>query len=863
MDSKYTVLALAFLLTFSAIPIVYSSPPKGTVLSPSQVDTHGPRISTVVFSVISSDAALESALAGGTIQAAEWTFSVSSFNSMAGNPNVYENTTAGYWFGGIAFNALQPYMNNAHFRRAIAYLTDYSYIQTTVLSGVLGTATPYVMPCTEYGFMCGNEPAAYGYSTTQAAIELAAAGLHPSNGGVAIAPGSANSSTTWCTSGALPCPSGDTFAPVLTYSPGTPFRAALAEGLAASAEEIGFVITAKPAGIHPGEIWSLTGCHPGTYVPSTGYNTAPVFNGSYLAYYNNSASSWSMYAYAWVSSNSYELQAMVWNSAYACTSINFGNFYNTTMDYDSNAVLYATTVSGAETGAINLAKVEMQQLPYVSGYFTNTLYADYIAGWTGYANEPTTGPNAGGGLYYTLLNIHQTDALTGGTLNLAIHQKADQGGMNPLYNTNWIWQEDLWGEVYGTPLATPPTQFTTVNSFLNYMTTSYLVTPYTGKIPSGSFYYQTPGWSCGTNCKIPKTITNGEVITLNFARNITWSDGVRFTAKDYQYSLYVWDIAGSLKIPDIVTPYSWVLTGPSGLIASHVTVGSKVDSISIYINSLSVWNPADVIVPVMPQHVLQYFNPDRITTVINTLDTTLPYVSDVGYFTQSGNGTKVPTAPKWMKYEPSMEIGTGPFTLASYSESTGGGELTANVNYFRTAWFADINATTNNLLAGNTYAHNFTISEYIYNPTSTTYCGVSAGTNGYCPITGKVSGESSVKVSKVVELEYCTGVSVPTGGTTCSMIVNSLTGKPVTYNLVHHIVYTCTNGGTVTTTTGTKTSHSCPTGDKLVKTYTNGYTLAVDTTGFARGYYEVILSTSFSFQGLSRTWYQATGFEVS
>jgi len=91
-----------------------------------------------------------------------------------------------------------------------------------------------------------------------------------------------------------------------------------------------------------------------------------------------------------------------------------------------------------------------------------------------------------------------------------------------------------------------------------------------------------------------------------------------------------------------------------------------------------------------------------------------------------------------------------------------------------------------------------------------------------------------------------------------------LTGKPVTYNLVQHILYSCKNGGTVTTTTtGTKTSYSCPTGDKLVKTYTNGYALTVDTMGFAPGYYEVILRTSFSFQGLSRTWYQATGFEVS
>jgi len=862
MDSKCAVLALAFLLTFSATPAAYASPPKGTVLSPSQVDTHGPRISTVVFSVITSDAALEIALVDGTIQAPEWTFSVGSFNSMASNPSVHENTTAGYLSEGIAFNALQPFMNDTYFRRAITYLTDYSYIQTTVLS-VAGTATPYVMPCTEYGFMCGNEPAAYGYSTTQAAIELAAAGLHPSDGGAAIAPGSANSSTTWCTSVTLPCPSGDTFAPVLTYRSNDPFRTGLAQGLAASAAEIGLSITLK---IYKQTLIygpSYSGCYPGTYVPSTGYNTAPVFNGSYLAYYGNSTYTWSMYTYGWITSDNYEFQGQIWNSAFACTSINFGNFYNSTMDYDSNQVLYATTVSGAETGAVNVAKVEMQQLPYVNGYFENTLYADYIAGWTGYANEPTTGPNTGSasfypttgsGLYYTLLNVHPTDALTGGTLNFAIHQKADQGGMNPLYNTNWIWQEDVWSEIYDSPLATAPTAFTTVNSFLNYMTTSYSIANFTGKTPGGALIFQQVK-------QASQKITNGQVITLNFAKNITWSDGVSFTAKDYLESLYAWDVALNYKTPDLITPDTGLLYGPSGLIAAKATSAYQI---KIYLGSQSVWNLGSVIVPVMPQHILQYFNPDHISTALTDLDTTLPYVSDVGYLTQSGNGTKVPTAPKWMKYEPNMEIGSGPFTLASYSESTGGGELTANVNYFRTAWYADINATTNNLRAGNTYTHNFTISEYIYDPTTNYYCGVAPGTNGYCPITGKVSGESSVKVKNVAELEYCTGVSIPTGGTLCSMVVNPLTGKPVTYNLVQHILYSCKNGGTVTTTTtGTKTSYSCPTGDKLVKTYTNGYALTVDTMGFAPGYYEVILRTSFSFQGLSRTWYQATGFEVS
>jgi hypothetical protein len=874
MDSKYAVLALTFLLTFSAISIAYSSPPTGTVLNPRQVDTHGPRISTVVFTVISSDSALESALVGGTIQAAEWTFTVASFNSMAGNPSVYENSTAGYFWYGIAFNALHGYMNNAHFRRAIAYLTDYSYIQTTVLSGVEGTATPYVMPCAEYGFMCGNEPAAYGYSTTQASAELIATHLHPDSG---ADPASANSSTTWCkvpvAGGLGPCPSGDAFSPVLVYRSDDPLRTGVAEGLAASAAEIGLSITLeKPVlcfGCGPeGPVIS-----PGVYNSTTGYNSSPVFDGTVA---NSSSDAWDMNTYGWVTSDNYEAQAEFWNSAYVGSSINFGNFYNRTMDYDSNQVLYATTMSGAEAGAIRVGKVEMQQLPYVNAFFENTLFADYIAGWAGYANEPTTGPNSGGGLYYTLLNAHPTDSLTGGTLNLAIHQKADPSGIDPLYNTNWVWQTDLWSEFYDAPLVAPPTQFTTVNSFLNYMTTSYSVTPYTGKILSGSFYYQAKYETSSTGCGSkkaspcyyvpPKTITNGEVITLNFASNITWSDGVPFTAKDYQFSLYVWDLAiKQTTQADVATPDTGLMTGTTGLIASHVTVNSKVDNISIYINSLSVWNLANVIVPVMPQHVLEYFNSDRIATIQETLDTTLPYVSDVGNLTESSpanptthlGAITVPKAPLWMTYEPNMEVGSGPFTLTSYSETTGGGEMTANANYFRTAWWADINSTTNYVTAGSSYTHTYAIQEYIYNPASSTYCGVAPNTNGYCGITGHISGESSVKTSNVVTMEYCATAPVGQFGPTNCSQVDNLNGKSVTYSLVQQV--SCS----ITPAPG----KSCPKAD--ITSYSSHYVVTIPTAASATigalkaGYYEVVLTATFKFQGLARTWYQATGFEIS
>lgn len=839
MNSKYIVFALAFLLTFSAIPMTMAA--TGVLLNPSQVDTHGPRVSSVVFSIIASDSSLKSSLQAGTIQGPEWTFSVGSFNSMSSDVNVAEGSTIGYTFDGIAFNTLHGYLNNYHFRAAMEYLTDYSYLQTTVLSGVAGTATPAVLPCAAYGPACNPSAPTYAYNTVSAAQQLILAGLHPDTSAA-----NANSTTTWCTVGTRPCPGANVFHPTLQYRTDDPLRTGVATGLITAANSIGFYFHNYGRSGSGGLIYGPSAAaviSPGTYVPSTGYNTAPVFNGTYA---NSTADAWDMYTYGWIASSSFQFQGEIFNSAFVGSTVNFVNSYNRTMDKDSNAILYATTMPQADSAAQRVAYDNGQQVFYLNSFFQNTLFADYVNGWTGYANEPTTGPNTVGGLFYTLLNVHPTSELVGGTFNLALHSAADASGMNPMYNTNWVWQADIWSEIYDSPLATAPTAFTAVNTFINYQTTSYTVSTYSGKLPGGSFKFQTT----------PTTITNGEEITLNFAKNITWSDGVPFTAKDYQWSLYLWDEALSPKLPDVVTPLSGVLAGPSGLIASKVVNPYEIE---IFVNSISVWNLASTIVVVFPLHMMQYLNPDRISTAIAAVDFTQTYASQVGFATTSDANYKVPKAPKWMYYEPSLEVGSGAFRLVTYDTVTGAGQLDANLNYFRTAWYADINATTNTVLPGATWTHNFTISEYINNPQLVTYCGIASGAQGYCPITGKVPGESSVKVKKVVGLWSCTS---QTGG--CTQVY--VDGKALTYNLVQHLSYTCKAGYTLTTSTVTPYKPYCYQGSKTsspIKHYSNGYGLSIDTTGMSQGYYEVVLSTTFSFQGLTRTWYQAIGFDIS
>jgi len=522
-----------------------------------------------------------------------------------------------------------------------------------------------------------------------------------------------------------------------------------------------------------------------------------------------------MYTFGWIASVSYQFQGELFNSQFLTSTVGFTLFHNDSMDYYSNKILYATTATDAQNAGIKVGLIAMQQMPYDMFFFQNTLFAAYVNGWTGYANIPTYGPGTVGGIYYTLLNIHSTTNSTGGNLNYALHQAADAGGMNPLYNTNWVWQVDIWGEVYDTPLATPPTMFTTVNSFMNYMTTGvhgYSAVPFSGLVPGGATNFQTSSHS-------RQKIVGGTLVTFNFAKNITWSDGTTFTAKDYLESLIAWDPAVNYNTPDLVTPSTAVLTGPSGLIAAKL---AGTYGIKIYVNSSSVWNLGSVIVPVMPQHILQYFNLNHISTAVTDADLTMPFLSQTAYTTYGA-----PHAPAWMTYEPNMEVGSGPFLLTAFSGSSGDGILTANPNYFRTAWYAGMPS----LSIGATYTYNFNIREFIYNPTSSTYCGVGSLSTGYCGIVGpSVPHVSSVKLSKVVSLYSCLTTDPNTGAIGNCKLVH-IAHVPKTYNIVQVA----------------STSH---------------YTVSIPTTGMPAGNYEVVLTTHFSFQGLQRTWFQATGFNL-
>ncbi|HUI00795.1 MAG TPA: ABC transporter substrate-binding protein [Nitrososphaerales archaeon] len=782
---NYVALSIALIMVFSSIPVVDAA--TNGVISPAQADLHGPRVNKVLFTVITSDSTLYNSLSAGTIQGPEWTFTTGSFTSAKTDNNLVANTSLGYTFDGIGFNMLRPVTNSTHFRRAMAYLTDYSFIESTVLSGVAGAAQPDLFPCLAYPSACNTNIATYPLSMTNAVKELKLAGL--TEGNTTSGP---LSSITWLYNG-------QPFTPKFIYRSDDPLRTGVATSLINNAKAIGLQFNAVGTSKATPLVYSPSAAaalKPGVYNAATGYNTPPQFNYSAAG----STDTWDMYTFGWITSADYNWAFSFLNSQNVATSLNFLNYYNQTMDFDTNAVQYASTIQAANAAAQKVDEDNAVNLPYLMSFYQNTLWADYVNGWTGYVNVPAYGPNAIVGTYYTLLNVQPVvngKPANGGTFNYAIHQAADAGGMNPLYNTNWQWQADIWGEIYDTPLATPPAQTNVALALINWMTTSYNVAAFNGKTGTSPGWFQMQGKQGVAN-----NIVNGDVITLNFAKNITWTDHVPLTAADYNFSLFAQGVSAPDALPDIATPVSGTLSGPSGLWATYIPPNNPYQ-LQIYVNSTSVWNiPTVTDLAVMPWHIFKYFNIDKIATATAAMDTTLPYAQATANSQCNSPCTFLTStsAPTWLQYLPNLEVGSGPFSLRAFSATTGAGELDKNVNYFRSAWKASAATGT----AGTPYTLTEDINETIYNAGSSAMGGVPSGQTGVVPIanaTGTVT------------------VISPSGSTVTSVPLS---------------------GGT------------------------NGvYTASIPTTGLGGGTYELVTNATYNFLGLARTWYQANGLALA
>ena len=698
-------------------------------------------------------------------------------------------------------------------------------------------------------------------------------------------------SATWTDATKVACQ----FHPMFYYAADDPLRSAVALSLISSAARIGFVF--DPVAIpsqDTGEILSMSAAavgSPGVYNPRTGQNDpAPVFEPAIVnsSDPNSVTDNWDMYTFSLTGSPDYTYQARLFNSAFVSPSpLNFLNYYNATMDLWSNRVLYAGTASAARHAAAQVGRFAAQEAPYVMSFYEGTRWIDNTTNWTGFATIPTQGPNTGGGFYYTSLNAHPSASLFGGTLRYGLQSKPNGSGLDPLYSTSSLSQTDIWQEVYTTPLVTSPIRFGQANAFINYLTSAYLVNSsatrgLTSYKVNGTTFTKSvgclsaaarrdprqvraatcpvtlttgsgPGWF-NTQSNDPRgtaRIVNGTIISLFFPNGITWSDHVPLTAYDYNYSLYAWDVSSPPSLSAELTPRTGILSGPAGLWATHVVSNNRID---IYINSSSIWNIADVNVPVLPQHVFKWFDTNLISSKNGAVDTTLPYESKQGDYHTGAVGTcpgalcNLGTIPESIWYLPNLEVGSGPFVLQSFSNFNGSGVLAANPTFFSTAW--RVNATFNAFAQGRDIsvsapASNVSnvglspVKEYIYNPTYSTFLGVQPLANGYVPI----PNATSICLPGQPKYLPCNHAGVNVTSATYKVLLNGV-GNPVI-------------SGVLACAGSLGYCHVVTFNPSL-----KAWQPIMPTATLARGKYEIVVTVTYNFLGTQRTWIEETGFSM-
>jgi hypothetical protein len=844
MKSKYLVLATTLLLALSSTASVATAATHGVLFVPSALDTHGPRISSIDFSVIASDPSLAGSLVTGTIQAPEWTFTAGSYGTLAASVSVKEGKTEGYSFQGIVFNGIQPIISSYDFRQAIQLLTVYSgaaSLASTVLTGDLaGVATADLMPCNLYNVYntpgsCAAEQKAdlispdqvhpEGWVSSQIKDEQAAAAdldsipkptgwwsglfaqLNGANvtaatiSGWSVATATANlPSLLWYVNGSKLTP----WSPNLQYRSDDPLRTGAAVLLTAYAGDIGLVINAQGISdavadatvytdfviplTNPGGYCTTNTNSTGTFPGNAGTNNcpSPVWTTNSLI---QSEDPWDMYTYGWVASSNFEFQGGEWmNTQFLADGIDPGYIVSQQCDIYNNQVLYATTYALAEAAALNSEACSVKNLPDIVMYYESYLYGEYINGWTGYAAMPTIGPNSVTGAYYTFLNAHSTTApYVQGELNYALHGAASVGGLNPIYGTNWVWQADLWSELYDAPLETPPTYISTPGAWIPWMlsgettpTSTYgpcAVTGLYGKLPYGdaqcgvqvaTYTLARTGVGTGisniptnafciqnttTTCDL--TIPNGEAVTYTFNSNMTWSDETPITAYDYNYSLWALDVAGTPALAAVgdYTPFAFADAGPFGLLATTVqTLGNGQTSITMYMGDQAFWNIIAVDVPVLPMHEFQYINVYNAFVFHSSIDLSQSYATEYtanpGFF--QGVCSTPATCP--LAQLPNLEVSSGPFYLYTFTPATGAGVMNANLGYYRTAWW---DALTDNRIT-TTATINFNFSEPMYLSTGFVYMDTA-------------NGATSMTCSYSIQ-KYTAPIPLPT--------VNKYTGTP-------------------------------------------------------------------------------------
>ena len=477
----------------------------------------------------------------------------------------YVNVTSAYGtnFEQLLFNQYSP--NDAGyylpFRQAIAQLVNYTYMQDTVLNGILGLVSQNPLIPAAFGQYSTDNIYTYHTSLTAATASLGRdpaiawnPTAHPSNG--------ASSSEFACTSSQT-----GVWQYATALGSGHPNGTDFTPTLYTRVDHATWYTDSQ-------QIWQ-TAAKVGLCLDLKGVNH---FSSIYPIVFAAYSDKWSMY----FGGNSYSSPLNPVGTlyfTYGTAGIKLGpylgdstHFYNSTVQPLLDDMFKTGNSTKAQADSRKIVQILTYQIPSLMMWWDEfsipSLNNHGGTYWSGYVNVPGFGSWSFGTGYYTLLNLHKVNpttgaSITGGTGVVNLHEAPDD--FNPMFAGS-VYDFDVINSIFfDTPIAAPPGS-PYINNMIPWMLTS------------------SPTVTLNVNMTTPHgyKLVDGQVIHMNFMNNITFQDNVPLTASDYNFSLWYENLNG------VYGP--WVNNTSNYIGLLPTLVDSKVTSkygIDIYVNSTS------------------------------------------------------------------------------------------------------------------------------------------------------------------------------------------------------------------------------------------------------------------------------------
>ncbi|TRM74656.1 ABC transporter substrate-binding protein, partial [Sulfolobus sp. A20-N-F8] len=664
-----------------------------------------------------SNTALYEALVAGQVQMAGIVHE-SQILQAEHDPNLYLYDQPVYGFGPIIqFNFNRYPMNNTYFRWAIFSLVNYQLVQQQVFdNGLLGTAMPwYVDPSLYAYFFNPNATIFYqtheSFNLTRARIYLQDAGLvYSSSLGTWTYPNGTPVTITWI----IPANS--------------PPALKLAEIVTQAAKEIGLNIQYQVVPFTPTLIQDLL-----------------------TENYDLITFGWSVNAIApdWLYFIDGPLAPSTSDDAFVNATIN---------QLLTQAYVLSSNLNQSEYYTKQAVYYLQAAVPEIVAGWANDVIGAYLPGYANYV------PTVGGGI--SLIDVHVSNS-THGKFNWGLAPESAAPTTYDVYTAETVCEFDGLGEVYDTPLTSPP--FNALQ-LLPWIVSNWTVISHLNEtIP-------------GTNIKI----VNGQEIILNLVHNDTFQNGFPLNALAINFTMWYFDMGGYASNPfnpsqdtvyigtyygkPVILNYTaeamfpsfeWFGTLPN-LVYSYVPSNNPY-TIYIYFNDSSYWNIYSLSgIYIVPPSIFENIPPQYLGADVYSVST---------------NG---------------QVIGSGPYYLYAWNKSVGS-TFIRNDGYFKLDPLANFIA---NITYGSTSTYTFTFNitqvyaapAYINGKPTVSLPLVpitNATGNAWIWIYGSTTPMMSVPITHVMGNEY--EVSIPVNqlkpGFTYVLFVNATYTEPLVLNM--------------------------------------------------------------------------------